>query len=186
MCYKAVIKKISIEFHPLHSVAVLRSTEQSNCLYALYHLLTSDIRTAVIRWWPPAVFKKKKVKFSLSTARRRIEGAQVWLHSFLTLVLDGGEQLTSCPSHLTPKERSPVHTKEEVGWAHSRSECVAEENHFLSVLAFKPPTDQPITSLLDWLPSPSSLYHTIADILQRLKKIHYPLGTQTRSRINKW
>jgi hypothetical protein len=50
----------------------------------------------------------QKVKFSLSTPLRHIGGVEVWLHSFLTSELDGGEWLTSRPRPLYPRKRTPV------------------------------------------------------------------------------
>jgi hypothetical protein len=38
---------------------------------------------------------------------RRIEGVELYLHTFLTLVLDVGEWSSSRPSHFTPQERAP-------------------------------------------------------------------------------
>jgi hypothetical protein len=46
------------------------------------------------------------VKFSLSTQGRHIWKAEVYLHSFLTLALDGGAWLTSHPGHFTPRKES--------------------------------------------------------------------------------
>ena len=60
------------------------------------------------------VFKVRS-KVSLSTPRTHIWGAKVQLHSFLTLVLDGGEWLP-CPSRFTPGERTLVPTEQEAGW----------------------------------------------------------------------
>jgi len=34
-------------------------------------------------------------------------GVEVYLHSFLTSALDGGEWSTSCSGHFTPKIRNP-------------------------------------------------------------------------------
>jgi hypothetical protein len=34
-------------------------------------------------------------------------GAEVYLHAFLTLALDGGEQSASCPACFTPRKRAP-------------------------------------------------------------------------------
>jgi hypothetical protein len=37
---------------------------------------------------------------------RTHEEAEVWLHVFLNLALDGDEWLASCPSRFTPEERA--------------------------------------------------------------------------------
>jgi hypothetical protein len=55
---------------------------------------------------------------------------EVQLHSFLTLVLDGGEWLASQPGRFTPKERTPgTHCKG--GWMgpESRFGCDGEEKN---------------------------------------------------------
>jgi hypothetical protein len=36
---------------------------------------------------------------------------EVQIHEFLTLALDGGEWLASCPCHFTPRERTPINRK---------------------------------------------------------------------------
>jgi hypothetical protein len=59
--------------------------------------------------------KKIKVKLSLILIKhhaKKIYGVvEILFHSFLTLVLDGGEWSASCPSCLTPGERaSGIHT----------------------------------------------------------------------------
>ena len=49
--------------------------------------------------------KVKMVKLSLCTTCKYIEGNEVQLYSFLTLV---GRWSTSCPSHFTPGEGIPT------------------------------------------------------------------------------
>jgi hypothetical protein len=34
-------------------------------------------------------------------------GVKVWIHTFLTSVLDGGTRSTSCPNHFNPRVRAP-------------------------------------------------------------------------------
>jgi hypothetical protein len=48
---------------------------------------------------------------------KHIEGAEVWLHSFLSSVQDGGERSASSPLPLYPRERTPVIIEWEAGWA---------------------------------------------------------------------
>ena len=43
-----------------------------------------------------------RVKFSLVHTLKAYEGTEVWLHSFLTSALYGGEWLTSRPGRFTP------------------------------------------------------------------------------------
>jgi len=60
-----------------------------------------------------------KVIFSVPTPRRLIGTKEVYLHSFLTSALDGGEWLTSLPINFTcGKYLSPV--QYEAGWAPAR------------------------------------------------------------------
>jgi len=42
------------------------------------------------------------------------EGVKVWLHSFLTMALDGDKWLASCPSHFILAEENLVPTEYEV------------------------------------------------------------------------
>jgi len=49
----------------------------------------SDSFAYVIRSHTKIVGKHKRVKMSLSTPRTHIEGVELWLHSFVTLVLGG-------------------------------------------------------------------------------------------------
>jgi hypothetical protein len=57
--------------------------------------------------------QKLKVKLSLCsfqlsiTPWRRIGGVEVYLHSFLTWALDGGEWSNSHPGRFIPRERDP-------------------------------------------------------------------------------
>jgi hypothetical protein len=54
---------------------------------------------------------KVMVKFSLcltkNQAMKRIGGVEVYLHTFLTSALDGGEWSASRPGLFTPRERDP-------------------------------------------------------------------------------
>ena len=52
--------------------------------------------------------KVKMVKLSLCTPCKYIEGDEAQLYSFLTLVEDGGDWSTLCPSHFTPGEGIPT------------------------------------------------------------------------------
>jgi hypothetical protein len=42
-------------------------------------------------------------------------GVEVWLHTFLTSVLYGGEWSTSCPDRFTRRKRAPVPVELETG-----------------------------------------------------------------------
>jgi len=44
-------------------------------------------------------------------------GSRVWLDSFLTTVLDGGEWLTSRPGHFNRGKIKTVFIQYETGWA---------------------------------------------------------------------
>jgi hypothetical protein len=48
------------------------------------------------------VDKNKRVKTSLSTPRRRIEGVELWFHLLVTLVLGGGEWSISLSGRFAP------------------------------------------------------------------------------------
>jgi len=46
-----------------------------------------------------------------------MEGTEVYLQAFLISALDGGEWLSSCSNRFIPRERPPVPTGYEAGWA---------------------------------------------------------------------
>jgi hypothetical protein len=85
-----------------------------------------------------------KLKFSLSTPRRHKGRVQVWIHSFLTLVLDGGEWLTSRPGRFTLGEerRHPLNTR--LAGPRSGPDVFGVEKNVLHLPGFEPRTIQPI------------------------------------------
>jgi hypothetical protein len=62
-------------------------------------------------------------------------GVEVWLHTFLNLVLDGGEWSTSCPSCFTPRERAPS-TNLIGGWVGHKG-CMVKKLHLLQTLVLE-------------------------------------------------
>lgn len=50
---------------------------------------------------------KVKARLSVYKPQRHVGGVEVYLHSDLTLALDGGKWLVSCPGHSTPREAAP-------------------------------------------------------------------------------
>jgi len=57
-------------------------------------------------------------------------GVEIWLHTFLTLALDGGEWSASCPGCFLAK--SPQYPLDRrLGEAHSQSGCGGKENKSL-------------------------------------------------------
>jgi hypothetical protein len=62
----------------------------------------SDSFAYVMRSQTKIVDKNKSVKTSLSTPRRRIEGVELWLNAFLTLVFEGGEGSISLSGRFAP------------------------------------------------------------------------------------
>lgn len=50
---------------------------------------------------------KVEAKLSLYKPQRHVGGVEVYLHSNLTLALDGGKWLVSRPGHSTPRETAP-------------------------------------------------------------------------------
>jgi len=86
--------------------SLMYTSNLSSWTKSKYPVATSSIAgsmsTAVIRTW-----KVNQVKLFLCFTWRHIGGAEVLLHSFLTLALDGGEWSVSGPSHFITRERSP-------------------------------------------------------------------------------
>jgi hypothetical protein len=76
---------------------------QSNNKYCYYRWLVASLSQRRFEFGPQAV------KLSLSKPRRHILGENVWLHSFITSALDGGEWATSRPSRFTARKiRVPI------------------------------------------------------------------------------
>jgi len=61
-------------------------------------------------------------KVVLSMPCRHNGGAEVQLHSFLTLATKWRRWLTSCPGHFTPREESPYPLNKSLGGPRARLE----------------------------------------------------------------
>jgi hypothetical protein len=70
---------------------------------------------------------KVKVNLSLSTPLRHTGGAEVLLHTFLTLVLDGGEWSTTCRGR----------GNRRIDGLHCRSICFGREKNRLTLSGFE-------------------------------------------------
>lgn len=79
-----------------------------------------------------------KTKLSLSTPRKHTRGAEVQVHSFLTLALEGDEWSTSCPGHVTSgKEPNQLGG---AGWAAGPGPSFGEEKIFWPLPRIEPRT----------------------------------------------
>ena len=83
------------------------------------------------------------LKLFLCKPWRHVVEEEVWLHSFLTLVLGGDELSTSCSGQLTPQERTLVLTR-RLGSPQSWSRHFAEDKTLLPLPTFEPQITQPI------------------------------------------
>ena len=81
-----------------------------------------------------------KVNYSLSTPRRRIEGAETQLRSFLTSQLYGGKGLRSRPGRFTPGKEPQYPLNWILGVSQKRSRCFEEEKTHLPLPGFEPLT----------------------------------------------
>jgi len=74
---------------------------------------------------------------------------EIELSAFLTTILDGGELSTSCPSHFTPRERSP-NTHWIGDWVGPRAslDMVAKRKKLLPCVCWKSNPDLPACSLV--------------------------------------
>jgi len=63
--------------------------------------------------------------------------------AFLTSALDGGEWLTSCPTHLTPGKEHQYQISSRLGGPQSCCGHFGEEINLCPIPAFKPWTVQP-------------------------------------------
>jgi hypothetical protein len=72
-------------------------------------------------------------------------GSSVWLDSFLTTVLDGGEWLTSRPGHFNRGGKKKHFVR---GWVGPRASLDGLEKTLLSLLGFEPRTVQPVAMSL--------------------------------------
>jgi hypothetical protein len=90
---------------------------------------------------------KIKMKSLLSAPRRRVGGAQVQLHSFLTSVADGGQ--------FTPAKKTWYTLNRRMGWPHRRSGlCWGEKSS--SPVRIRTP-DRPVRSVVTTVPQPYRL-----------------------------
>jgi hypothetical protein len=84
----------------------------------------------------------KKVKLSRCKPWKQTEDTEAQFHSFLTLVLDGGEWSAACPSNFAPSEEPPVPNEQEAEWTLNPIwmflEKKQEENLLVLVLDFLP------------------------------------------------
>lgn len=86
-----------------------------------------------------------KVNHSMSTPRRRIEGAEAWLPSFLTSQLYGGEGLRSRPGRFTHGKR-PQYPLNWILDLFQKSRPFEEEKNHLALPGFEPLTVQTCSS----------------------------------------
>jgi hypothetical protein len=75
---------------------------------------------------------------------KQVEGTEVWLHSYSTSALDGGERLTSRPDRFTPSKNTlfPLNGR---GWgseSHRRYGRCEKEKNLLHVPGFESRTAQ--------------------------------------------
>ena len=102
---------------------------------SFYILLNSQFTTH-------RVTRRYTKEISLSTSRRYIEGAEAWIHSFLTSATD--ESGNSTPRALYSRERSLVPNEQEAGWVREPVWTIAWSIKYLMPLpAFGPRTVQP-------------------------------------------
>ena len=92
----------------------------------------------------PILHLIKNAKLCVSTSQRQSVGADVKLHSFLTLVIDGGEQ-----SRLSPRRFNPGKTPQyPLCWqfdrTHSPYAYIGGKKNLLLLLGFKYRTIQPV------------------------------------------
>jgi hypothetical protein len=73
-------------------------------MYKRSHPYTSVLYKLEMSWWTGEIYVK--VELSLFTPRRLIGWVDIWLHLFLTLVLDEGEWSFSRSDRLTPGNES--------------------------------------------------------------------------------
>ena len=79
--------------------------------------------------------KMKKVKLSLSTPQMHTGGLKVQLHSFSTLVPEGGEWSTTCS---TSRKETQYPLNSRLGGPHNWSGHFREQNIFFPLPGFKP------------------------------------------------
>jgi hypothetical protein len=72
------------------------------CIYSV-----SGIWMNGVEWWND--IDKQKGNMALSMAWTHRGAAEVWLHSFLPAVLDGGEWLSLSPDRFTPGKNPSIH-----------------------------------------------------------------------------
>jgi hypothetical protein len=99
--------------------------------------LTSDLSSKVF-----CMCLTCKVNYSLSTPRRRIEGAEAQLRSFLTSQLYEGEGLRSRPGRFIPREEPRYQMNWNLCVSKKRSRPSEEEKNHLPLLGFEPLTIQ--------------------------------------------
>ena len=74
-----------------------------------------------------------------------MEGAKVYLHSFLISALKGGEWSTSRPQRFTPRQRTSAPTKDEAGWGpRDDLDGFGEHKNLLHLLGLETLTFQPV------------------------------------------
>jgi len=59
-------------------------------------------------------------------------GVEVWVHAFLTSVLDGGEWSASNPSHFTPKGKNPWYPLDRLSGPQNQPRHNGKEKKFPS------------------------------------------------------
>jgi len=78
------------------------------------------------RWDLPRRKHTTTLKLFLCKPRRHVVGGEVWLHSFLTLVLGGDDSSTSCSGQLTPR-KEPWYSLESCVGPQNQSRHFAED-----------------------------------------------------------
>jgi hypothetical protein len=81
-------------------------------------------------------WSKIKLRFPCP-GKKAYRGSRVQLHSVLTLALDGGEWLTSCPGCFTPRMEPQYPPNTTLGGPQSRSGRFGEEENLLLLPTFK-------------------------------------------------
>ena len=89
------------------------------------------------------MYKREKVKLSLSTTWRSIRGRDVQLHSFLTSALGQSGQHHDLATKT--QERTWASSEQDAGWTPEPVWMFGEQINLLAMPGFEPLTTQPVT-----------------------------------------
>jgi len=101
----------------------------------------------------------------LSMQWRHVGGVEVYIHSFLTTAVGGGEWSTSFPCCCTPVKEPQYPLNRRLDGAHSWSGHFGDEKNLLPLLGFKPQIVQPTSYSLYQQACPSSEESTLISFI---------------------